>query len=178
MAEQGRHNRRRRRPLHPSQRSRRRQGEFGFGSGFWNDANIEQDFFSTRNYDNNNHYYPVDPPQTNPYSPPNTYNNYNYNRQPAEYRPQPSIPQNYNDYNNGYNRNAYNVLSATPYLEEPDNDILGSGNFEVISGGTFYDKDTYYDLSYNRRPNYYSNGDIFENFRDFADIKNEAYRYK
>jgi len=66
------------------------------------------------------------------------------------------------------------------FADDRDNEILGSGNFEVIRGGTFYDSDTYLPS----RPSYggggggNNGGDFFENFRDFADIKNEAYRYK
>ena len=52
--------------------------------------------------------------------------------------------------------------------------ISGSGNFEVIKGGTFYDDDTYYYSTYNSRPQY--GEQLFENFRDFADIKNDRYR--
>ena len=52
--------------------------------------------------------------------------------------------------------------------------IPGSGNFEVIKGGTFYDDDTYYYSTYNSRPQY--GEQLFENFRDFADIKNDRYR--
>ena len=71
---------------------------------------------------------------------------------------------NTNDPYSGYQRGAIN------------NEILGSGNFEVIKGGTFYDADTYYYSTYNRRPQY--GEELFENFRDFADIKNELYQYK
>lgn len=68
--------------------------------------------------------------------------------------------------------------------------ILGSGNFGVIRGGTYYpeDKETdeygsdespynsYYHNNVRPRSNYYRNpkpirgGDLFANFRDFADI--------
>lgn len=52
------------------------------------------------------------------------------------------------------------------------NEILGSGNFEVIQGGTFYDADTYYQANANRKP-YNNKVNFLENFRDFADIKGE-----
>ena len=88
--------------------------------------------------------------------------------------------------------NSFNSL-------EQDNSILGSGNFDIIKGGTFYDKDDYlrpyrYDKTKdgilinvlnvlfcfsNNRPakhnSYYGGGnDIFSNFRDFADIKKDG----
>ena len=61
--------------------------------------------------------------------------------------------------------------------DDRDNEILGSGNFDVIKGGTFYDPGTYYNLRYNSRPkqNGY-NADFLDNFRDFADIKNDHIR--
>ena len=88
--------------------------------------------------------------------------------------------------------NSFNSL-------EQDNSILGSGNFDILKGGTFYDKDDYlrpyryllnikqpqlsscenkYIFSNNRPPKqstYYGGGnDIFSNFRDFADIKKDG----
>ena len=71
---------------------------------------------------------------------------------------------------------------ARSYQEEVDNAILGSGNFDVIKGGTFYDPDVYYNTRYNTRPQNYGEygnegGDFLENFRDFADIKQDLYRY-
>ncbi len=84
--------------------------------------------------------------------------------------------QSYPPYSGEFGRNGL----LTPE-EARDNEILGSGNFEVIKGGTFYDPETYYHTRYNR-PQYYDDeeedggGDFFENFRDFADIKNDLYR--
>ena len=84
--------------------------------------------------------------------------------------------------------NSFNSL-------EQDNSILGSGNFDILKGGTFYDKDDYlrpyrykllmkgqvssFDFFSNNRPpkqsSYYGGGnDIFSNFRDFADIKKDG----
>ncbi len=89
--------------------------------------------------------------------------------------PQQSV-QSYPPYSGEFGRNGL----LTPE-EARDNEILGSGNFEVIKGGTFYDPETYYHTRYNR-PQYYDDeeedggGDFFENFRDFADIKNDLYR--
>ena len=71
--------------------------------------------------------------------------------------------------NNNYKNSGYSSLVDS---HSEDNEILGSGNFDVIKGGTFYDPDTYHHTRYNNynpRPHY--NADFFENFRDFADIK-------
>ncbi len=89
--------------------------------------------------------------------------------------PQQSV-QSYPPYAGNFGRDG--LLS---YEEARDNEILGSGNFEIIKGGTFYDADTFYHTRYNSRPqDYYADeeggGDFFENFRDFADIKNDLYR--
>ena len=58
--------------------------------------------------------------------------------------------------------------------------ILGSGNFDVLKGGTFVDRDVLYYSDQNRRPNpnLDAGDNILYNFRDFADIKNELYQYK
>nr|XP_022905200.1 uncharacterized protein LOC111417212 [Onthophagus taurus]XP_022911514.1 uncharacterized protein LOC111422545 [Onthophagus taurus] len=74
-----------------------------------------------------------------------------------------------------------------------ENSILGSGNFGVIKGGTFYnDKDSEefdYDGGYSfyhnghGRPSFYNNNkrpsqhEQFENFRDFADINTPSYSH-
>ncbi len=62
------------------------------------------------------------------------------------------------------------------YADDRDNEILGSGNFDVIKGGTFYDPDTYYNTRYNTRPQNQYGGDFLSNFRDFADIKGDHLR--
>ncbi|KAH9630080.1 hypothetical protein HF086_004786 [Spodoptera exigua] len=103
----------------------------------------------------------------------------------------------------GYNRNLENfgkhsTPTAAP-LVEASSSLLGSGNFGIIRGGTFFaqnDEDEFgdgynsyynnghgrpsYELGYiaNPRPNY--NQDQFANFRDFADINtpsNSAYSH-
>ncbi|PZC86777.1 hypothetical protein B5X24_HaOG201636 [Helicoverpa armigera] len=103
----------------------------------------------------------------------------------------------------GYNRNVDNFgKQSTPTaapLVEVSSSLLGSGNFGIIRGGTFFaqnDEDEFgdgynsyynnghgrpsYELGYiaNPRPNY--NQDQFANFRDFADINtpsNSAYSH-
>ena len=50
----------------------------------------------------------------------------------------------------------------------------------MIQGGTFYDGEAYYDeYDYNRPPSagYDSENNIDNNFRDFADIKNDLLKY-
>ena len=95
----------------------------------------------------------------------------------------------------------YQGFSEPPRFQQTsivDNSILGSGNFEILKGGTFYDKNDYRQyrwvenvgvkcatnltfasfFSHNTRPQSYGYGqnDIFQNFRDFADIKKENSR--
>ena len=93
----------------------------------------------------------------------------------------------------------YQGFSEPPRFQQTsivDNSILGSGNFEILKGGTFYDKNDYRQyrwvenvgvkcatnltsfFSHNTRPQSYGYGqnDIFHNFRDFADIKKENSR--
>ncbi len=105
------------------------------------------------------------------------------------YTQQPIQQQQPNRYLQQYHRDPYPQQSIQSYPEEggyaPEalynkydvvqNEILGSGNFEVIQGGTFYDDDTYYHANSNRKP-YNNKGNFLENFRDFADIKGE-YEY-
>merc|ERR1712029_52273 len=101
---------------------------------------------------------------------PNAYNQDYYSHTPVQRDPYTeqtiqSYPPQDKYYSDPYNG----------YPEVVNNEILGSGNFEVIKGGTFYDDDTYYYSTYNSRPQY--GEQLFENFRDFADIKNDRYRY-
>lgn len=79
----------------------------------------------------------------------------------------------------------YSTSYQDPYAgyQQPgpeDNAILGSGNFDILKGGTFYDKNDYRSsaFSHSSRPQSpsYGNNDIFHNFRDFADIKGEKKR--
>ncbi|XP_003251792.1 uncharacterized protein LOC100577847 isoform X1 [Apis mellifera] len=89
-------------------------------------------------------------------------------------------------------RNGYQTSAVTVGGKDVHHPLLGSGNFGVIRGGTYYPEekendeysvdDTLYNPYYhggNRgRANYYRNpkpqpvrgGDFFANFRDFADI--------
>lgn len=89
-------------------------------------------------------------------------------------------------------RNAYQQQAASNVKDNTQHPLLGSGNFGVIRGGTYYpeDKETeeysvdeslynpYYSNAGRGRSSYYRNpkpqpiraGDFFANFRDFADI--------
>nr|XP_033323031.1 uncharacterized protein LOC117218612 isoform X1 [Megalopta genalis] len=83
-------------------------------------------------------------------------------------------------------RSGYQPASST--AKDAQHPLLGSGNFGVIRGGTYYPEekendeypadDSAYNPYYRGRANYYRNpkpqpirgGDFFANFRDFADI--------
>ena len=147
-----------------NQANQNRQG-FRFQENFWDDISNDeffnnfQDYNRPRNYENG---------QTNYENSGGGMYYGQRNRDPYTEQTIQVVPVDNNDYYNsdpysGYQRGAIN------------NEILGSGNFEVIKGGTFYDADTYYYSTYNRRPQY--GQELFENFRDFADIKNDRYRY-
>lgn len=160
----------------------RRDDEFGLSRGFWEDVDTEfyphhtsrnsfsqrQQSFENNRRNNRNQY---DSP-SHKRAPNYSYQSaHGYSSYPSRHRePYPlssiqSFPK-----NTGYDRNSYYVQ------DEKDNEILGSGNFEVIKGGTFFDEDTYHQSSYNRRPQPSQNGNFLENFRDFADIKGDIYR--
>ena len=151
-------------------RNQARQGGFGFQQNFWDDANIDSDdFFATvgnnaANLGSNGNV------RRERYSVPNYFQEQNNNRGRDPYTEQTiqSYPADNEYYNNDYS--GYGNSAAAV-----NNEILGSGNFEVIKGGTYYDDDTYYYSTYNRRPQY--GEQLFENFRDFADIKNDLTLY-
>lgn len=100
-----------------------------------------------------------------------------YHRDPY---PQQSIQDRYpGSGKERYGNEFYNTNDPSVYLEE-HNEVLGSGNFDVIQGGTFYDGgEAYYDeYDYNQRPQRYDGeNNIENNFRDFADIKNDLLKY-
>lgn len=137
-------------------RDQARQG-FGFQSNFWDDSNVDSDDW----YNN----FPVQD-YNQQYNAYNDYNNGQQRRDPYTEQTIQSYPADNQYYNDPY---------STGYGDIVNNEILGSGNFEVVKGGTFYDQDTYYYSTYNRRPQY--GEQLFENFRDFADIKQDRYRY-
>ena len=103
-----------------------------------------------------------------------------YHRDPY---PQQSIQDRYQGSGKERYGNEFYGGGADPIYIEEQNEVLGSGNFDVIQGGTFYDgQEAYYDdeyNDYNRRPpqRYDSENNIENNFRDFADIKNDLVKY-
>ncbi|XP_059050011.1 uncharacterized protein LOC131845014 [Achroia grisella] len=121
-----------------------------------------------------------------------------YSQRPNSYRSLLNYPL-FGNYRNVDNFGKQNTASAAP-LVDASSSVLGSGNFGIIKGGTFFaqndDESEYSDgfssfynnghgrpsigVGYiaNPRPNY--NQDQFANFRDFADINtpsNSAYSH-
>lgn len=123
---------------------------------------------------------------TNHKLPP--YNDQQQQQQQQRYRPNRFL---------GYfqrERSAYQPVASSSTVKNTQHPLLGSGNFGVIRGGTYYPEEkendeysvveTLYNPYYNNgnnargRSNYYKNpkpqpirgGDFFANFRDFADI--------
>lgn len=125
--------------------------------GFWDDEDFDSNFFNGGHLDNPVHFDQEQHPGS---------------RVEHEYQPdfnsweEQSYPRGV-ERNEGENQYA-NVRN---YLErERVNKILGSGNFIIEKGGTFYDDD---EVPYTySNPQYLSNNN-FDNFRDFADIKGE-----
>lgn len=122
-----------------------------------------------------------------------------YSQRPNSYRSLLNYPLFGGGYKNSETFGKQSAASAA-LVEAPSSSILGSGNFGVIKGGTFFAQndgesdfgDSYssfynnghgrpsFNLGYtaNPRPNY--NQDQFANFRDFADINtpsNSAYSH-
>jgi len=160
----------RRRP--PSKANRR------FGpSGFWDDDDFDADFFSngdTNTKQNFDSYY-----QPNQEQPVKKYKRHQITAKKFES----------NSYNSQYpytyfkpdNKNSNSKITFYEGNGIEDNSILGSGNFEILKGGTFFDRDDYRQPYSSKRPQGYrypGTGDIFHNFRDFTDIKEEQKRYQ
>ncbi|KAK9885060.1 hypothetical protein WA026_009283 [Henosepilachna vigintioctopunctata] len=115
-----------------------------------------------------------------------------YGRQETAYsqRPQPAFEQRFD-----YDSAKYAGYKDVPREEASEQlSVLGSGNFGVIKGGTFYQQkeasensnfDDEFDSFYQNghgRPSYYYNPnprpyqhEQFANFRDFADINTPSY---
>lgn len=119
-----------------------------------------------------------------------------YSQRPNSYRSLLNYPL-FGNYRNFEGFGKQSTPAAAP-LVDASSSVLGSGNFGIIKGGTFFaqnDEDDYSDgfnfynnghgrpsigVGYiaNPRPNY--NQDQFANFRDFADINapsNSAYSH-
>ena len=207
------------RPRRPSRQSNRRQGPLGF----WDDPDFDADFFnggsptpqnfpSFETYSNNynQQYYPQPrPEQARPKPPSRGYAAHNTQKITQQTRPK-IVPKRVskvflvvltflNWYFFSQYVDRYTVDNSYANIEQ-QNSILGSGNFEILKGGTFYDKDDYlrpyrwsvlYIVAFSdwliicifsnnkppRQNNYYGDNDIFSNFRDFADIKGDAKEY-
>lgn len=75
-------------------------------------------------------------------------------------------------------RPSYRPAPARERYDVEDNEILGSGNFDIVKGGTFYQNDDFQYRFNSNKPtaayDYYGQADYFQNFRDFADIKGKA----
>lgn len=75
-------------------------------------------------------------------------------------------------------RPSYRPAPARERYDVEDNEILGSGNFDIVKGGTFYQNNDFQYRFNSNKPtaayDYYGNQDYFQNFRDFADIKGKA----
>jgi hypothetical protein len=187
-------------PSHPQRRQTERSQQanplntkrFDSGpQGFWDDSDFDSHFFDrghfntgetetgyrTKHGEQYNHEYNIDSGQgnsygqgTHEYSIDSGQGN-SYGQDTNEYRHKDRVytPTHGDKFNLGGSQFA-NVRN---YLErEEKNDILGSGNFYIETGGTFYDGvETPY--SYGNHQSYNQYGDNFNNFRDFADIKKE-----
>ncbi|KAI4459176.1 hypothetical protein MML48_6g00018813 [Holotrichia oblita] len=113
-----------------------------------------------------------------------------YHQPEAAYSHRPTAYQQ----NLGFDSNTrFSGYKGDLYEERSDvNSILGSGNFGVIKGGTFYNENdddqytgfgsnynSYYHNGHGRPSLYYGNSNRrpqqFENFRDFADINTPSY---
>jgi len=168
-----------RRGQHQQQQPNRRQGP----AGFWDDAEFDAEFFNGGA-----------PPSYSSFESFSQQNRFQTSSRRPSRRPSPHIAskkyetsQKFHEpgrYSTSYQEEPtpqYQGFSEPPRFQQTpivDNSILGSGNFEILKGGTFYDKNDYRQYSHNTRPQSYGYGqnDIFHNFRDFADIKKENSR--
>ena len=152
----------------PTSHSNRRKGP----GGFWDDPDFDADFFSGGppqpnnfdSYSNSKYQQQQQQPRPQPHSYyPQQQSQPQYPETPRAYRPRPQpkpqrpkikptrvshcwllrsvltfFSQNIFQYVDRYSisENSFNSL-------EQDNSILGSGNFDILKGGTFYDKDDY-----------------------------------
>ncbi|XP_069677806.1 uncharacterized protein [Periplaneta americana] len=138
---------------------------------------------------------PIFPPPLG-HSRPSIFQEPAHSQRPALLRPQHNSFQPINFGGGTFRDNSY--LHATAAAESSTSNLLGSGNFGVIRGGTFYNDDDNRDGDYggrgsnqfyspyyhnghgrpafysggptNPRPQHHRGSDFFANFRDFADI--------
>jgi len=156
--------RRGQRPRQAIQHTNRRQSP----GGFWDDADFDAEFFNGGSPQPFRPFEGFDREPENPFkthfSPPLGRPKGHRTARRPKITPKKFKPGGYA---------SYNQLQT---LET--NSILGSGNFDILKGGTFYDEHDYPRQYSNNHPpehyNYYGNNDIFSNFRDFADIKGDT----
>lgn len=139
----------------PKLERRNMWGSSEFGSfeegqdNFWKDFNIDGD-------------YGMKSPSKPRYSQ-NVFNKYNgNNRRQRNMKFQQH--SNKKTHNNGMRRSELD--------RQEDNEILGSGNFVIVKGGTFYGTDRSFQHSgYPKNYGNYYGRNQFQNFKDFADLK-------
>lgn len=165
--------RRGQRPRQSTRQSNRRQGP----GGFWDDADFDAEFFNGGSPQAFNSFDAFSQKGQNPFK--------THFSQPIDRprglrtarRPSPRPSQRVKITPKKFVSSKYSTSSDNSYQSIEDNSILGSGNFEILKGGTFYDEDDYrrpYSNNQQAQPyNFYGNKDIFHNFRDFADIKDD-----
>ena len=159
---------------------------FGFRENFWDGvdhdpqnffSNFGEDAFANRNYNSGGGGGTSSAGvRKQRYSVPNYYQDTyqdTYRRDPYTEQTIQSYPADNEYYTDSFSGGIGGTGGGGYDGSVVNNELLGSGNFEVIKGGTFYDDDTYYYSTYNTRPQY--GQQFFENFRDFADIKNDRY---
>jgi len=168
----------RRGPRRPSPPTNRRQGP----AGFWDDPEFDSDFFSGRPPAYSN--FEAFTPQTNqPYTPQGDRGYRQTDRRPPQITSKKFEQTSYSPVSNNnpyeFESKPNSYQTSNRYQPIVDNSLLGSGNFDVLKGGTFYDDDehpSFYRNKYQTQEDYYADKNIFNNFRDFADIKGEKKR--
>eukprot|EP00090_Calanus_glacialis_P003612 TRINITY_DN12654_c0_g1_i1.p1 TRINITY_DN12654_c0_g1~~TRINITY_DN12654_c0_g1_i1.p1 ORF type:complete len:479 (-),score=119.68 TRINITY_DN12654_c0_g1_i1:41-1477(-) len=166
--------------------------------GFWDDADFDTNFFDRGHFESSDAFRDANQPASSQYpgKDDQRFKKGYITKENTEYDPG-YTDENYHEYHEGYRaeddrghrREQYRQQSVSVqkphrgggqfanvrnYLEkEEENDILGSGNFYIETGGTFYDDDD--DPYAYSNPQSYSNygNNNFNNFRDFADIKGD-----
>ncbi|XP_035713369.1 uncharacterized protein LOC110856892 isoform X4 [Folsomia candida] len=129
----------------------------------------------------------------------------NNNRAPSRYHPSSNAPFKFGGISSPLSNRGPSSAASHGHdrYREHDNNLLGSGNFEVIRGGTYYGEDdegpSYHHHGHHQAASpyrdeddgYYSQnnghsspyhmggggGDFFANFRDFADINPHSRSY-
>ncbi|KAK6638742.1 hypothetical protein RUM43_007010 [Polyplax serrata] len=148
------------------------------------DAIIEATTFARDNHPMGQHFYPSFAPVFSlGHSRPHQLFHQQEPFYTSKSRAATTFSSDYNPFRNSFRDTSYKV----PINFDDDaisNNILGSGNFGILRGGTYYNEEDDYGLFNshysnnghgrpyysNPRPQKYTNGDFFSNFRDFAEI--------